>query len=95
MREGGKRLRRIGLAAFCMLAASAADAQFSTGQRNLACGSPASIGDGWPTATPERIGLDGGRLCASLRGCSSPTPMFVPGHRTTRADLLQKSREQA
>ena len=54
MREGGKRLRRLGFAAFLMLAAYAAAAQAhnsATGQRNLACGSPASIGDGWPTAT--------------------------------------------
>src|SRR5687767_3515327 len=66
MREGGRRLRRLGFAALFMLAATAADAQihqFSTGQRNLACGSPASIGDGWPTATPESVGLDGARLC--------------------------------
>jgi CubicO group peptidase (beta-lactamase class C family) len=27
------------------------------------CGSPATIGDGWPTATPESAGLDGERLC--------------------------------
>jgi len=66
MREGGKKLRRPGLAALFMLAATAAAAQtqqFATGQRNLACGSPASIGDGWPTATPESVGLDGERLC--------------------------------
>ena len=66
MREGGKKLRRLGLAAVFVLAASAAAAQtqeFSTGQRNLACGSPASLGDGWPTATPESVGLDGARLC--------------------------------
>lgn len=66
MREGGRQLRRLGLAAVFLLAASAATAQtqpFSTGQRNLACGSPASIGDGWPTATPESVGLDGERLC--------------------------------
>src|SRR5687768_2664442 len=66
MREGGKRLRRLGLAALFMLAATAADAQthqFSAGQRNLACGSPASIGDGWPTATPESVGLGAERLC--------------------------------
>ena len=67
MREGGKKLQRLGVAALFMLAASAAGAQiqqFSTGQRNLACGSPASIGDGWPTATPESVGLDAERLCA-------------------------------
>ena len=66
MREGGKRLRRLGLAALFMIAASTAGAQiqqYSTGQRNLACGSPASVGDGWPIATPESVGLDGERLC--------------------------------
>src|SRR6185312_8987835 len=51
-------------AALFALAASAAVAQtLSTDQRNLACGNPASIGDGWPTATPESAGLDGSRLC--------------------------------
>jgi CubicO group peptidase (beta-lactamase class C family) len=66
MNEGGKKLRRLGLAAVFVLAATAAAAQtqqLATGQRNLACGSPASIGDGWPTATPESVGLDGECLC--------------------------------
>ncbi|MCA6115849.1 serine hydrolase [Bradyrhizobium sp. WSM 1738] len=66
MREGGRQLRRLGLAAAVVFAASAAAAQthqFSTDQRNLACGSPAAIGDGWSTATPESVGLDGERLC--------------------------------
>ncbi|NOJ42597.1 serine hydrolase domain-containing protein [Bradyrhizobium australiense] len=66
MREVGKELRHLGFAAVFMLAASGASAQlqeFSTGQRNLACGSPAAIGDGWPTATPESVGLESPRLC--------------------------------
>ena len=66
MRDGSKRLRYLGFAALFMLAASAAGAQvnqFSTDQRNLACGSPTSINDGWPTATPESVNLDGSRLC--------------------------------
>jgi CubicO group peptidase (beta-lactamase class C family) len=66
MNEGGKKLRRLGFAAVFVLAASAAVAQtqqLATGQRNLTCGSPASIGDGWPTATAESVGLDGERLC--------------------------------
>jgi CubicO group peptidase (beta-lactamase class C family) len=66
MREGGKGLRCLGFAAALLLAASTAAAQtqqFSTGQRNLACGSVAAIGDGWPTATPESVGLDGLGLC--------------------------------
>jgi CubicO group peptidase (beta-lactamase class C family) len=66
MREGGKGLRCLSFAAALLLAASTAAAQtqqFSTGQRNLACGSVAAIGDGWPTATPESVGLDGLGLC--------------------------------
>jgi CubicO group peptidase (beta-lactamase class C family) len=66
MREGGKGLRRLCLAALLMFAASAATAQtqpVQTGQRDLACGSPTSLNDGWPTATPESVGLDGQRLC--------------------------------
>ena len=66
MNEVGKKLRHLGFAAVFMLAASGASAQlqeFSTGQRNLACGSPSAISDGWPTATPESTGLDGERLC--------------------------------
>lgn len=66
MREGGKGLRRLGLAALFALTASAAAAQtqsFQTGQRDLACGSPTALNDGWPTATPEGVGLDGARLC--------------------------------
>jgi CubicO group peptidase (beta-lactamase class C family) len=66
MREGGNKLRRLGVAALLMFAASPAAAQtqqLAVGQRNLACGSPASVGDGWPAATPESVGLDGERLC--------------------------------
>ena len=66
MCEVGKGLRRLGLTALFMFAASAAIAQtrqLAVGQRNLACGSPASLNDGWPTATPEGTSLDGPRLC--------------------------------
>jgi CubicO group peptidase (beta-lactamase class C family) len=59
-------MRRLGFVALFMLAASAAAAQtqqLAIGQRNLACGSPTSLNDGWPTATPESAGLDGTRLC--------------------------------
>jgi len=66
MREGGKQLRRLGLAALVMFAASAAAAQTqppSAEQRSLPCGSPASLNDGWSIATPESVGLDGPRLC--------------------------------
>lgn len=67
MGEGGTGLRRLGLAALFMFAASAAAAQtqeLAIGQRNLACGSPTSLNDSWPAATPESVGLDGSRLCA-------------------------------
>lgn len=66
MFEVGKKLRHLGFAAVFMLGTASASAQlqqFSTGQRNLACGSPTSLNDGWPTATPESVGLDGERLC--------------------------------
>lgn len=66
MFEVGKKLRHLGFAAVFMLGTASASAQlqqFSTGQRNLACGSPTSLNDGWPTATPESVGLDGKRLC--------------------------------
>jgi len=66
MREGSRRLRRLGLAAVFMLAASAAGAQTpqsSAGSPKPGCGSPAAIGDGWPIATPDSVGLDGERLC--------------------------------
>ena len=32
-------------------------------QRRPACGSPSSIDDGWVTASPESVGMDGARLC--------------------------------
>ncbi|SDI43617.1 MULTISPECIES: serine hydrolase domain-containing protein [Bradyrhizobium] len=70
MREDGKKLRRLGLAAGFgfgfALATTGALAQLnemSLGQRNLACGSPAALDDGWTTASPESVGLDGARLC--------------------------------
>src|ERR1044072_2910807 len=66
MREGGKLFRRLRLAAIFVLATSSAGAQIQqspTGQRNLSCGSPAAIGDGWTTTTAESEGLDAERLC--------------------------------
>ncbi len=71
MREGGKTLRHLGLAAvfalpgfaFAITAALAQSNEMSLGQRNLACGSPTAIDDGWTTASPESVGLDGARLC--------------------------------
>ncbi len=66
MREGSKTLRGLGLTAVFLFAASGAQAQLTTmslDQRNLACGSPTALDDGWATASPESTGLDGARLC--------------------------------
>jgi CubicO group peptidase (beta-lactamase class C family) len=37
--------------------------EMAIGQRNLSCGSPSSIDDGWVTASPDSIGMDGEKLC--------------------------------
>jgi len=83
MREGGKGLRRLGFAALFMFAASAATAQtqeLAIGQRNLACGSPTSLNDGWPTTTPESVGLDGSRLCGiAAKLAATYLALHLPG----------------
>jgi CubicO group peptidase (beta-lactamase class C family) len=65
MRDNLPRLRHLRLAALFSLIASAAwgQNQMSLGQRNLACGSPTSLDDGWNTASPESAGMDETRLC--------------------------------
>jgi CubicO group peptidase (beta-lactamase class C family) len=65
MRDNLPRLRHLRLAALFSLIASAASGQnqMSLGQRNLACGSPTSLDDGWNTASPESAGMDETRLC--------------------------------
>ena len=66
MRASFPRIWRFCFGAAALLIASNASAQSnetSLGQRNLACGSPASLDDGWATASPESVGLDGARLC--------------------------------
>src|SRR3954467_13477688 len=60
MREGSKRLRRLGLAAVFVLAVSTTPA---LSQANPSCGVPAALGDGWTIDSPESVGLDGARLC--------------------------------
>ena len=60
MSEGGKKFRRLGLAAVFVLAASTTQA---LSQGNPACGVPAALGDGWTIDSPESAGLDGARLC--------------------------------
>lgn len=65
MREGCRKLRYLGFAAVFLFAtgAHAQMTEMSLGQRNLSCGSPASLDDGWVTASPDSVGLDGARLC--------------------------------
>src|SRR5215218_5450453 len=60
MREGGRTLRRLGFAAVLLLAASGT----VRGQTGTACGTPVKLDDGWTIASPERVNLDGARLCA-------------------------------
>ena len=59
MREGGRRLRRLGIAAVLLLSASVA----ARGQTGMTCGEPTTLDDGWAIASPESVGLDGARLC--------------------------------
>jgi CubicO group peptidase (beta-lactamase class C family) len=65
MRDRLPRLHYLCLGALFSLIASAAlgQNQMSLGQRNLACGSPVSLGDGWDVTSPESVGMDETRLC--------------------------------
>ena len=65
MREGSKKLRRLGFAAVFVLAVSATPRSWA--KTNPACGVPAALGDGWTIDSPESVGLDGARLCAHRR----------------------------
>src|SRR5262245_20126118 len=63
MRNHLPRLLCLG-ALFSLIASPAwGQQQMSTGQRNLACGSPTSLDDGWAIASPESVDMDGSRLC--------------------------------
>ena len=59
MREGSKQSRRLALAAALLLFAS----PLARAQTGPACGTPATLDDGWTVATPESVGLDSARLC--------------------------------
>jgi len=67
MFEGCRISQRLGFAAVFVFATSgfalAQSNEKSPDQRNLACGSPVALEDGWITASPESVGLDGARLC--------------------------------
>src|SRR4051794_2247360 len=67
MFEGCRISQRLGFAAVFVFAtpgfALAQSNEKSPDQRNLACGSPVALEDGWIPASPESVGLDGARLC--------------------------------
>ena len=66
MRDRLPRLSILGASLVLALGVSATSVQadgMAPGQQNLACGSPSSIDDGWPTASPDRVGMDGAQLC--------------------------------
>jgi len=63
MRDSLPRLLCLG-ALFSLIASAAwGQHQMSSGQRNLACGSPVSLDDGWDVVSPDSVGMDGARLC--------------------------------
>ena len=61
MREDGRKMRRLALAAVFAAAGSIATAYAET---SPACGTPTALNDGWTIASPESTGLDSTRLCA-------------------------------
>jgi CubicO group peptidase (beta-lactamase class C family) len=66
MRNLFPRLSILGASLVLALIVSATPAQadsMAPGQRNLACESPSSIDDGWTTASPDSVGMDGAQLC--------------------------------
>ncbi len=66
MREDGNSMRRLGMVALLALTTSitlALSNEMSLGQEKPACGTPASLDDGWSIATPDSAGMDGARLC--------------------------------
>jgi CubicO group peptidase (beta-lactamase class C family) len=76
MRNRFPRSHRLGASLALALIFSATDVRadsMTLGQRNLACGSPSSLDDGWSVASPDSVGMDGARLCGiaerlALRG---------------------------
>jgi CubicO group peptidase (beta-lactamase class C family) len=75
MRDGVGKLRRFGFAAAFVLALPYAPAQSSE-----TCGTPVTLDDGWPTASPESVGIDGARLCgiaARLKGSGADVRAVV------------------
>lgn len=66
MRDRSSRLGILGASLALALNVSATPVQadgMTSGQQNLGCGSPSSIDDGWTTASPDSVGMDGAQLC--------------------------------
>jgi len=64
--RGFPRLRSFGAGlalALIVYGTPARTGEMPVGQRNLACGSPSSLDDGWVVASPDSVGMDGARLC--------------------------------
>ncbi|MBR1272154.1 serine hydrolase [Bradyrhizobium sp. AUGA SZCCT0222] len=59
MREGGSKLRRLGIAAVLLLLAVSS----ARGQTGTACGAPSALNDGWIIDSSDSAGLDSERLC--------------------------------
>jgi CubicO group peptidase (beta-lactamase class C family) len=67
MRDRFPRLSILGASLVLALTVSATSVQadgMATGRQNLACGSRSSIDDGWTTASPDSVGMEGMRLCS-------------------------------
>ena len=66
MRDRFPHLGILGASLVLALTVSAAPVQadgVAPGPRNLACEPPSSIDDGWTTASPDSVGMDGAQLC--------------------------------
>jgi hypothetical protein len=73
MREVGRQLRRLGLAAALLLAAAAP----GWGQTAPTCATYAALDDGWTIASPERVGrafIDSKNDEPHLSNGSAPEP---------------------
>ena len=66
MRDRFPHLGILGASLVLALTVSATPVQadgVAPGPRNLACEPPSSIDDGWTTASPDSVGMDGAQLC--------------------------------
>lgn len=66
MRDRFPRLSILGASLVLALTVSGTPVQadsLAPGQQKSACGSPSSTDDGWTTASPDSVGMDGAQLC--------------------------------